>query len=361
MKKFLPFLIFILYWILFPSEVGEEFAPILLSSAEVPGDITAIGGNPVLSFSAPGNCGYIDENGDIIFSLANSSFVSTAGGYTLALEDNGKYSIRDLKNNIIADVDIDGYPIYMDAGLFVLSPDYRELSIYSKGGMFMVSRYFPTPVSSLDAGCGLIAVGLTNGDIHILDAKGSTVFNSKLNYSGLSCVYAVKIGRDGNKIAVIHGNKPQFLHIFSKRTSKAGDYADYYVAELNSDFFDNVFLQFSGNGKVVAYQTGDGLEALNIDKPGIINIRPQGIFRDGILSEDGLFFFMSLERDGKCYMSYMDLNGGEMYSSGSPADYISFSISSRLLLAYARNIDAADEGFSGNIENMIYLYGLLTQ
>ncbi|MBN1648600.1 MAG: hypothetical protein JW874_11265 [Spirochaetales bacterium] len=361
MKKAVPVLLVILYLVLFHIPVQSEFVPVLLFSTSVPEQKTAAPGmSPMLDFSGMNNGGYIDENGSVIFSFSGDSPVQIAAGYCLVMKNKGHYSLLNINGGNIADFHFNGTADFRDEALFVRSYDFRGLSIYTKGGKLIWERQFGNPVTAYMASNGITAVGLSDGSLILLNSGGEIIYKRKFDYADLSCIYALALSKKADKVAVIYGNYPQFLHVISSKEGQGSEYRDLLVEALESDFRENVFLFFSDDEKTIAFKTNNGLGYYSFRKQQKGEIPVRGEVLSAVLSGNGNFVYFVTTGEGHQRMNYADLNSGYVRQGGMAYDFLSLSMIANRLLLYtgSRNRIDGEEGLAGPNRKTLYLYGL---
>lgn len=356
MKKLLPLGIFLIYWFIFPFGVKDEFVPSLLSVQQVPERVDAqLDAVPLFPFSGPGRCGYADAEGYVISSFASDIFVSNAGGYTLLSELPSNYTLYNLTGAVISSMNLNGTPVFDEKGIFFIGSFSRMLKAYTKSGQFSWEKRFSDPVTVFISTDSFICVGLSTGYFYLLDRKGNFIFEKHFNYTEIDCIYGAAVSEDGRRIAVVHGNSPQFLHIIEKVGDRGHEYKDLAIHELSSTFTKNIFMQFAQDDDVLALEINSGIGFYSIKKERLKKLNVEGDFEDGILTNKGKFFFFSIRKNDSSHLVYTDLKTLKLNHTLNAGNFISFAGNDNRILVYVTQDDRERGGF--NIPS-VYLYDL---
>jgi hypothetical protein len=141
--------------------------------------------------------------------------------------------VKDPRGNILATLNIEGYPFVRKDRLFVLAQDGCGVAEVTLGGEILWQRDFNQLITSMDAGSTLAAVGLWDGTLILVGPKGEVIFQEKLAPGPRSIIYLTALTKDDRMMGAVFGLQPQRGILWEKIQT---GYRRVRSFQLNSDF-----------------------------------------------------------------------------------------------------------------------------
>ncbi len=259
-KRFFLILFFILltgYMIFFPEQLTKEilFLPSWVSSIE---SSEAVYSEEAFPFMLDSRIGYFSGNGRILYS--ENIFYGAAVSDDIFLNYSSvsdKLVIQDVAGRIVGSIETEGLPFFIDDRFFVISPDRLIVKEYSSEGDLLLTLSPGSMITSMDAGEGVIVLGLLNGSISVYDSKPEPVFTYYSTDSRYTVAYACAVTGDGNRVAAVTGLYPQQLVCFELRNEA---YIPVFRMNMKDEYRRNLLLDYSDDGKLLYVENPDGID-----------------------------------------------------------------------------------------------------
>ncbi len=254
--------------------------------------------DPLIPFRNGATMGYFDHEGRF-------SIVRAAGGNTalsdLAWSAYGAVpdgiDIFDPRGNPLAKASERGYPWFADGRTFMVGPEQNSIALIDPAGAVAWSRDFTSQITCADAAGGSLILGLLDGGIQVLDAKGALVFTFEPGGSRLPVILAAKLSDDGNAIALVSGIDPQrFLYL----EKSGGSFKVVHHEYLNGAFRRPVMAAFVGGGRWIVFEREDSLGVYepSTRKSYALDVGAPIAALDGT-GDDGLMFLLTAKGEEK--------------------------------------------------------------
>ncbi|HPD80890.1 MAG TPA: hypothetical protein PK025_07560, partial [Spirochaetales bacterium] len=154
-------------------------------------------------------------------------------------------------------------PFFQRNRIFSVSTDVLRLTEYSKDGKVLWNYQLPCHVSAFSVNDSLVACGLVNGDIVILDNKGNEISYTKIGGSRIEVILGLAISSSGNYIAAITGIDQQRI-IILERGQK--NYRIVKHKYLTSNFRNQVNIYITADENYVLYKDMSGIGVYGIKR-----------------------------------------------------------------------------------------------
>ncbi|HCM29037.1 MAG: hypothetical protein A2Z99_06320 [Treponema sp. GWB1_62_6] len=258
--------------------------------------------DPLIPFRNGATMGYFDIEG--LFSI-----VRAAGGNT-ALSDTAWSAYEAVPDGVaifdphglpVAKTAERGYPWFADGRTFMVGPEQNSIAAIDPAGTVAWNRDFTSQITCADAAGGSLIVGLLDGGIQVLDAKGSVVFAFEPGGSRLPVILAAKLSDDGNAIALVSGIDPQrFLYL----EKSGGSFKVAHHEYLGGAFRRPVKTAFVGGGKWVVFERDDSLGVYepSTRRSYVLDIGAPVAALDGT-GDDGMMFLLTAKGEDKALVA----------------------------------------------------------
>jgi len=245
-----------LYLFVFPHPSGKEgfFRPVW--SRLIPGRAAEGEGRPV-SFRAGRHFGFVRLDGGLEYvgeelhgvALSDAGFINYA-----RVADN--FVFQDPQGRFLYGVRGFGYPVLSPGGgeLYSVSTDLNTLKRLERDGEVLWAASFFSPITSLALSGEECAVGLLDGTVKLIDAKGRIAQDFVPGGSRIPVILGVAFRQD--RLAVLSGIDPQRLSLL---TRKNGAFAGGEALVAGSDLRRESLMRFTADGGFLAYETESGL------------------------------------------------------------------------------------------------------
>lgn len=277
--------IIIAYFLLFPHPLGREVTArpswaLALPAAEsvVPGGaggVRAAGGEQV-PFRAGSLFGYASRTGKLLLVDRTPFRVALAEtGYISYSRLGRDWVLRSPSGERLFSFEGRGYPLLgpaarpaAEAGgmpvprVFVAKTDLTGLQEVDSGGVTLWTRDFPSMITSVSIGTGVLLAGLLNGSLELVDASGAAAFSAAPAGSRIPVILAAAAAPDGSGLACVSGIDPQLLVVYARR---GASFAETARVALPAEFRREVRLTFSPDSRWLAVE---GENAVGILDPG---------------------------------------------------------------------------------------------
>jgi hypothetical protein len=222
-------------------------------------------GDNLIPFKLTNRFGYFDPNG--VFSInretAPGAAVSMAGDRFAEYEAiPTAISVNDPRGEAMFTIENpDGYPLFLAGRSFIVHKEQAAISEIDKSGEPLWRYDFSTTITCMDATDGILAVGLLNGAVELLDNLGKMVYSFEPGGSRIPVILGCALSTDSQRIAILSGiDKLRFLLL-----EKFGNsYRVIFHEFLNDDFRRPCYVGFINEGRYAAYELENALGFFDI-------------------------------------------------------------------------------------------------
>ncbi|HUX50583.1 MAG TPA: hypothetical protein VMW73_07275 [Spirochaetia bacterium] len=311
-------LLLLAYVVIFPRQTGKELIvtqrwatalPSLLPSTERTGAGTGSAQlsqsnpaqvSPYINASAPlgplhafrlGNLyGYIDDSGVVhYFGQAKYGLALGSRNFINYPQVPHGLTVENVEGKEIATIDQNGYPMYVQDHLFVLSSQGDEITSCDASGKALWSKQMGGLITSADYTDGLTVVGLLSGELDVFNDKGDKVFQAASGTATMPVILGTSIARGGNRLAVVSGVAPQIATIYVRTD---GRFIPVDTRRLATDFRRPVLVQCVSNSSVSVLESNNGVEVVNannhtsyhVELPGLMNTIVPDLVQDLVIA-----------------------------------------------------------------------------
>jgi len=182
---------------------------------------------------------------------------------------------RDNRGNFLRSFRLTGYPMLDKRGqrLFLMNSESTGLKVLNVESEESWTIEFPTLITSFCFSDDYILLGLLNGMIKVFNNSGELIGDYLENGSRIPIILGCAISPNGKDVIVLSGIDPQKLLLIRTRESAT---AETFTVPLTSDYRREVFLRFSESGKLVYFESDNGLGIFEVASKRITNIPFQG-------------------------------------------------------------------------------------
>jgi len=273
---FAAILLIVFYFLLFPYPLGKELVarprwavPVSAAGATSERGAVAEAGasavtDPPAAVSAwqLGNrFGFVREDGQLLYSATAACAVAlSSSGFVSFTRMGTDWVLQDPEGRRVAAFAVSGYPLLSSDGgrIFSVKTDLSGLTELDRGGNALWDRDFPTVITAVSVAGDLVAVGLVNGNLVLLNRGGGAVLEHAPGGSRVMVIAGVAAAADGSRIAAVSGIDPQYLVVLGK---SGGGYEPVASNLLPTDFRREVRMGFSPDSRwlFVEGPSGPGL------------------------------------------------------------------------------------------------------
>jgi len=205
--------------------------------------------------------GYLSPEGDLLYREEVLFHVAVSEGEHVNYSRMGESLVsKRPSEDYLYRIDGDGYPVYRDGNLFLISHDRMSLMAVGDSGDELFRIDFSSIVTSFDTGPGYMMVGLLNGKTEIFDLSGAHISTLQIEESSRP-VYGVAVSADGSYAAVLWGGGPQHLSLYRSGEDTMEETARF---SREKPILWEGLLRFSRDGKLLFYETTDGVSVVDI-------------------------------------------------------------------------------------------------
>ncbi len=304
MKYTIPalFLVFIFYLLFFPVQLRPELTlrptwAIDVARAPIERTPQPVDAS-VIPFDVAGLFGYVSLDGKLLHREEKLFGLAIDGERYINFPNVPEnLVIHDNRGRITDSVAVSAYPMLRDGRLFLVPTNRAGISELGAAGRPVWEREYTSVVTDLDVQGGLVAVGLLDSRIQILDALGEVTLELDMKGSRINAVYGCALSDDATSAAVIHGIDPQYLTI----VDIAGSAAEIVDYRLKSEFRKPRYVRFFDSDRYLLVEEREGVEIFDLADGTEYQIPTTGSFAAaGDLKKNGLLWLISQgERSGE--------------------------------------------------------------
>lgn len=157
-----------------------------------------------------------------------------------------RINVENPSGQVVASFAQDGYPVYLNNRLYVLTADRAGISEYDGSGKLIWQHRTGSIITSVAAGTRITVLGLLDGHIEVIDGSGAAVYRDAPTGSSIPIILGVAVSAAEDRIAVVSGLDPQ---VFSTYEKSGQQWAATQTRRLSSDFRRPVLVRaLSENG-----------------------------------------------------------------------------------------------------------------
>jgi hypothetical protein len=217
--------------------------------------------NGVLSFIGDSVLGYIDTAADRLYALPYQG--------RAVIDDQGWISYDSLATDLqLHGTDGRGrtlpayaYPWFKALWRILVRGDQMGIARIDEQGTIVWEKEFSMPITALDASSRVIAVGLLDGSLHILDTHGKLVFIAPAGFQEVRTVYGVAVSGDSRYVVVLKGLSPQKIETYRQSESS---YAKISESNLRQQAVLQASMAFAEDDSHVILARGNQLLYYNV-------------------------------------------------------------------------------------------------
>lgn len=284
-------LIFLLYLLIFPTQLRPELAikpawAVNVASAPVEKIVPSRTAS-VFPFDLGGLFGYVSAEGKLL--LREEKLFGVAideQKYSNYSSVSGNLVIHDRSGSVTETVELPGYPVFHEGREFLIS-SHRAAIAELVDGEISWKREYTSVITDFDVQDGLVAIGLLDSRVQIVDENGGVTLELDMKGSRINAVYGCALSDDASRVAVIHGIDPQNLSI----VEVSGEAPEISGYRLETEYRKARYLGFYGSDRYLIIERNDGLKILDLADDAEYTIKASAPFvKAGKLGSDNLIW-----------------------------------------------------------------------
>ncbi len=188
------------------------------------------------------------------------------------------------------------YPWFKASWRILIRADQMGVARIDEQGRILWEKEFSMPISALDASSSVLAVGLLDGSLYILDTQGKPVFLAQEDFHEVRTVYGVAVSDDSKYVAVLKGLSPQKIEAYRQ---SASSYVRMSESILRPEAVLQTSMAFAEDDSYVILARGNQLLYYNVKANYIKQIEVStGAAQDGLPEKGGDVQFFALPSPG---------------------------------------------------------------
>jgi hypothetical protein len=312
----LSLLFLVLYLLLFPLSTAKEFIFKPVWSLDV--DATSISDRlgdtgSVYWYRMGDEFGFVDLEGNIALrekvlfdaALSDSRYINFS-----RVPEN--LVLRNSKGQFVRSFRHTGYPMLNRTGerIFILNGESTGLTVVSVENEELWTVEFSTLITSLCYSEDYVLLGLLNGQLKLYNNRGELVGDYSETDSRIPIILGCALSPTGRDIISVSGIDPQKLFFIHDRENGT---TESYVVNIASDYRREVFIRFSGVGRRVYFEFGDGFGIFDIRSKRVTTIPFRGtLIGTGETEQRGIVSVLS-ENDYGVQLRLCTMEGEQLY------------------------------------------------
>jgi hypothetical protein len=221
----------------------------------------------LIPFTLGNRFGYVDIDGKFTLNQVQKGYVSLSPDYWAdynavpsTIEVHSPYS-----DTVITIPDNQGYPIFLDNRIFIVSNEQQSLREINTAGTTQWVYDFAAPLTVFDVSTGLVLAGTLDGTVELLDNQGTRVFFFEPGGSRLAVIVGCAISDDATKLAIVSGiDQQRFLLLERFGDAITNDYKVVHHEFLRGGFRRAVHVMFVDNDNRIAFEREGALGLYDI-------------------------------------------------------------------------------------------------
>jgi hypothetical protein len=279
-------LVFIIFLLFFPAQLRPELVLRPVWTMDITGAPLheREQAQAAVPFNTSGFFGYVTLDGKMLlkekklFGLAIDS-----ERYINFSSVPGNLVVRDNRGRVTDSIEVNRYPMLLDGRFLLISTNRAGIAEFVAGETPLWQREYTSVITDLDARGGLLAIGLLDSRVQVLDESGATTLELDLKGSRINAVYGCALPDDGRRVAVIHGIDPQYLSI----VDMTGGGAEITGHRLEEEYRTTRYLRFFDFDRYLLAEKKDGVMILDLDDNTEYDIHSAGAFAGaGVIKAD---------------------------------------------------------------------------
>lgn len=276
-----------------PLEVEPALSPAwvtpLAATGAADGDTALPEG--AIPFSTGTHFGYVSKSGELAFcqeqgerlSLAPFAWSSNRARpeETIIHSTAPSFPSRSAKQA--------GYPWLADHGAWIVAPEQNGISLLDEGGTARWTRYFTSPITSLDAADGVLLVGLLEGAILAIDRENTVLFSFSPGASRIEAIYGAILSPDARYMAIMSGLDRQRI-LLLERAGQAWKVV--WHRYTDSDFRRPVSMRFLDGNTWLLHEDSGGVSLVDTARRSSRFIALDGTVLDATDTDDDRIFYL---------------------------------------------------------------------
>ena len=260
--------------------------------------------------------GYLSGDGRLLYretilfdvAVSDSSFVNYSRmGESLVA--------RTPRDHYFYGVNADGYPVYREGELFLISHDRMSIIAVGEAGDRAYRLDFPSIVTSFDYSSGIVAVGLLDGSVELFSSEGKSIDTLKPQEKNRP-VYGVAISRRGTFISCIWGDEPQHTSVYRV---KEEDFREVERFTEDEVMVRETLVRFSADEKLLFYERQGAVAVVDLTRMERRHIPVRGRIFDLYSEGKGHPLFVAGNGTGVGFISVFDDRGELLTEERLPA------------------------------------------
>jgi hypothetical protein len=256
-------LLFVLYTVVISRPVPAETVLVMqqLNSLESNYIFEAAGSIPasnLVPFELGNRFGYLDADSHFTVNQIKKAYLSQSTKYWADYDAVPEsIEVMDPFGNTVCRITTKvGYPVFLDGRIFLIAKEQNSITAVNEDGSIRWSYDFATAFTTIDARNGIVAAGLLDGAVEVLNDEGKQLFFYKPGGSRLEVILGCALSHDASKLAIISGiDQQRFLLL-----EWAGDtYQVNYHEFLGEGLRRAVYISFIDNDSHVIFEKSNRL------------------------------------------------------------------------------------------------------
>ncbi len=188
------------------------------------------------------------------------------------------------------------YPWFKASWRILVRADQMGIARIDEQGRILWEREFSMPITALDASSFVLAVGLLDGSLDILDTQGKSVFLAQEDFHNIRTIYGVAVSADSKYVVVLKGLLPQKIETYRQ---SASSYIKISESSLKSESVLQASMAFAEDDSHVILARGNQLLYYNVKANYIKQIEVStGTAQDGPSEKGGDVQCFALQSPG---------------------------------------------------------------
>lgn len=293
--------ILILYIFLFPQHllVEPKLSPKWLSKLDTKELLAPQIDDPrAIPFESQHHFGYIAPTGSLYQSLQKGENSSISEDAWASYANKGdKLELNYVKTGKTVQTEVPGYPWFSGGRTWIIGPEQNAISLIDKNGLSLWTRHFNSPITCLEGRGEVLAIGLLEGRLIILNNENKLLFDFLPGASRIQVIYGLALSEDARFIALTCGLDRQRV-LLLERTPQAWKVIWHQFTD--SDFRRPTFMKFIHSDRLLMYEDVAGVNIIDTKYRKIRHIESKG--RPLAASDeqgDGIIFILSATDNGE--------------------------------------------------------------